>query len=629
MDRRLAAILAADVVGYSRLMGEDEAGTLTALKAHRAEFIDPMIAEHRGRIVKLMGDGVLIEFASVVDALQCAVAIQRGMGERNTEVPVDRRIAFRVGINLGDIIVDGDDIYGNGVNVAARLETLAEPGGICLSGRVVEQVEKNVGVGFASLGPQTVKNIEKPVNAYKVLLDPADAGKMVAAPKPHTTPRWRWGAVVAVLALIVGVGGAMTWIHLRAPDVQPASVDNMAFPLPDKPSIAVLPFDNLSGDPEQDHLADGITETVISTLSQIPQLFVIARNSVLPYKGKPVRVQDVAQDLGVRYVLEGSVQRSGDRLRTTVQLIDAIDGHHLWSESYDQDLNDLFALQDDVAFKTTVALQVELTVGHRARLRSGTTNDVKAWLNFVKADSEYQKYSREGIAKARELFTEAVRRDPQFADAWVGIGWTHWIGARFGYSADAAASLQLASDMADKAAAVNADIPHLRLLRGQIAFIHGDFDTAIAESQKAAELSPSDAILVSTLAGTMLYAGQFDKAIRLIEQAMRLDPRFPTWYSLVLGRSLVFKGEHHQAVAAAEQGLARAESPLMVAAHNATLAFAYADSGDLAMARQHGEQVIKNAPNLTISRYGKLYNFRNPADWQRFAEALRMAGLPE
>ncbi len=342
MERKLTAILAADVVGYSRLMGEDEAGTHAALQTLRAEVIDTTIAGHRGRIVKLMGDGALVEFGSVVDALECAVAIQRGMSERGQDAPADKRIAFRIGINLGDVIVDGDDIYGNGVNVAARLEALAEPGGICLSGRVLDQVKGNVQVGFASMGPQKVQNIEDPVNAYKVLFDTADAGRIVGAPKAKEPGR-PW-LIAAVVALVVVAGGAGLWYHQSKPDFAPASVPKMAFPLPDKPSIAVLPFDNYTDDTKLGFFASGLTEDLTTSLSKEPRLFVISRNSAEAYKGKSVDVRQVAEELGVQYVLEGSVQKAGDKLRINAQLVDALDGRHVWADRVDRPAGDVFAI---------------------------------------------------------------------------------------------------------------------------------------------------------------------------------------------------------------------------------------------------------------------------------------------
>ena len=325
VQRRLAAILSADVVGYSRLMGDDEAGTLAALKAHRREFFTPKTAEHSGRIVKLMGDGVLVEFASVVDAVECAVAVQSGMSERNADTPEDRRMVFRIGVNLGDVIIDGDDIYGDGVNVAARLEGLAEPGAICISRTVFNHVKGKVELGFEDLGEHKVKNIADPVHVYRVRTGSDDAGKLNGRAKPTST-RWKRPAIAAGFALLFAIAGVAIWLGPRAPAIEQASVSEMAFPLPDKPSIAVLPFANMSDDPDQEYFAQGMTDDLITDLSNVSGLFVISRNSTFSYKDKAVKIRQVAEELGVRYVLEGSVRRIGDEVRINAQLIDALTG---------------------------------------------------------------------------------------------------------------------------------------------------------------------------------------------------------------------------------------------------------------------------------------------------------------
>jgi len=360
--RKLTAILSADAVGYSRLMAEDEAATVTTLATYR-EVMSSLIKQHRGRVVDSPGDNVLAEFASVVDAVQCAVAVQNEYHTRNAELAENRRMEFRIGINLGDVIDEENRIYGDGVNVAARLEALADPGGICVSKTAFDQIETKLPLGYEYLGEQSVKNIPKPVGAYRVLMQPrvTVAGE---AKSERTKPLWRRKAILVAIAavLILAVAVGFWHFYMRRPSVEPASVEKMAFPLPDKPSIAVLPFVNMSGDPQQEFFSDGITENIISALSQVPNLFVIARNSTFTYKGKPVKVQQVAEELGVRYVLEGSVQKSGDTLRITAQLIDAITGRHVWSERYNRKLKDIFALQDDITMKVITALQVKLTV---------------------------------------------------------------------------------------------------------------------------------------------------------------------------------------------------------------------------------------------------------------------------
>jgi len=374
VERRLMAILAADVAGYSRLMGVDEEGTLAQLKAHRRELTDPKIAEHRGRIVKTTGDGLLAEFASVVDAMRCAAEIQRGMAKRNADVPPDRRIEFRVGINLGDIIIDESDIFGDGVNVAARLEALAQPGGICVSRMVRDQVRDKLDLAFEDMGEQQVKNITRPVRAYRVV---TEAGVRVAAAAAPGRRRWTpRRAIAAGTALVLLVTGAAAVWRLYPPHPTPSAAGTSATPpaLPNRPSIAVLPFVNLSGDPAQDYLADGLTDNLLDALAQHPGLFVIARNATQIYRGTAAAHRAVAKDLGVRYVLEGSVQKSGDRIRVTAQLIDAVNDNHVLSQKYDRNLTDLFALEDDLTLQIAGALDAQLSGGAFARSYHGTHN---------------------------------------------------------------------------------------------------------------------------------------------------------------------------------------------------------------------------------------------------------------
>jgi adenylate cyclase len=626
VERRLTAILVADVVGYSRLMGEDEAGTLARLKAHRKELVEPEIAARRGRIVKLMGDGILVEFASVVDALECAVAVQRGMAERTKDEPEGQRFAFRIGVNLGDVMIDEQDIYGNGVNVAARLEALAEPGGICISGRVLDQVEKNVDAGFTYLGPQSVKNIEKPVNAYKVLLDPQDAGKIVGAPKPHLPQRWRWAAVGAVLALVIAAGGATFWLRSSEPEVEPASVSNMAFPLPEKPSIAVLPFDNLSGDPEQEYFADGLTEEIITTLSKTPNLFVIARNSTFTYKGKAVPVKQVAEELGVRYVLEGSVQRSGDRIRINAQLIDALEGHHIWAERYDREFDDIFALQDDVTQKIMIALQVELTEGEELRLLHARAVKPKAFEYMQKSRLHYNRFTKEDNAIARELAAKAAEISPDYPDAWAWMAWMHLADFRLGWSADREESFKKAVELAAKAYGLD---PTLAVTNGVLASLNvmrGRYVEAISNARTAVELSPSNAQRVAGLGWVLCYAGYPEEAIPHLQRAMRLSPYYPAWFVATLGLAYMMTGDYANAVTANEE-LIKRKSLLQFG--YARLAAVHAVLGNKEKAKDYAAELLKIKPDFTITGRSKVLVYQNQEDRDWELNALRRAGLPD
>ncbi|MFN2303068.1 MAG: adenylate/guanylate cyclase domain-containing protein, partial [Anaerolineales bacterium] len=390
--RKLTAILSADVEGYSRLMSEDEEATVRTITTYR-EVMTTLIHQHNGKVLDSPGDNLLAEFSSVVVAVQCAVAVQKEINARNTSLPENRKMKFRIGINLGDVIQEKDRIYGDGVNIAARLEALSHPGGICISGTVWDHVKNKLDLSYEYLGEQPVKNIPDPVRVYHVLIEPKYAGKII-----------------------------------------PANVEKMAFPLPDKPSIAVLPFVNMSGDLEQEYIADGITENIISALSKISEMFVIARNSTFIYKGCPVKVQKVAEELGVRYVLEGSTQKSGNRVRVSAQLVDAIKGHHLWAEQYDSDINDFFDLLDEITKEIITALQVELTDGEQAGIYARGTDNLEAYLKTMKANWLFSQATKDGVLKARQLAEEATALDPNYAFAYKVLGASHGMAMQLGLS---------------------------------------------------------------------------------------------------------------------------------------------------------------------------------------------------
>jgi adenylate cyclase len=390
VKRKLTAIFSADVEGYSRLMGEDELATVETLTSYK-ETMGKLIRQHRGRVVDSTGDNLLAEFASVVDAVQCAVEVQQVLSAKNEALPEGRRMYFRIGINLGDVIEEEERIYGDGVNVAARMESLAEGGGISISGTAYDQLGKKLPLGYKYIGEQSVKNIEKPVRVYRVLPQAEAAGKVIGEKKPISR-HWRWAAV----ALIVVVAALVIWNFYFRPPFEPASEERMAFALPDKPSIAVLPFVNMSEDPKQEYFSDGLTEEIITALSKVPKVFVIARESTFSYKGKSVKVNQVAEELGVRYVLEGSVRKAEDRVRITAQLIDAIKGYHLWAERYDRDLKDIFAIQDEITMKIVTSLQVSLTEGETARMQAKGTNSLDAYLLFLQGWKETGSMNKDG-----------------------------------------------------------------------------------------------------------------------------------------------------------------------------------------------------------------------------------------
>jgi len=473
MERRLAAILAADVVGYSRLMREDESGTLERLTELRQEILEPLIAQHCGRIVKLMGDGLLVEFASVVEAPTCAVAWQSRVGEREVQCDEDKRLTFRIGVNLGDVIVEDQDIHGDGVNIAARLEGLAEPGGICISGTVFDHAKGKVELAFADLGERQVKNIPEPIRVYKVASN-ADEGPARKASTP------------ADLA-----GETKSMPEGKASDEAGIDLD---LSLPESPSIAVLPFTNMSGDPEQEFFSDGITEDIITTLSKIPTLLVIARNSTFTYKGAAIDVKQVSREQGVRYVLEGSVRKAGSRVRVTAQLIDATTGHHVWAERYDRDLEDIFAVQDEITREVVVALDVRLREGEQARVWSGGTKSVEAWECIRLSQDALNRFKAEDRIEARRLIDRALELDPNYATAWFSLGGYYFheaeSGTRYENEADQDATLDSAVKCATKAVELDPSLADAYGLLGLCQLSKEDYDLAVPHRKRRSRSLP-------------------------------------------------------------------------------------------------------------------------------------------
>jgi adenylate cyclase len=625
--RKLSAILSADVKGYSRLMQDDEEATVRTITAYR-EVMTDRIKGHDGRVADAKGDNVLAEFGSVVDAVRCAVEIQKELKLRNAELPERRRMEFRISINLGDVIEEGEIIYGDGVNIAARLESLSEAGGVCISGTAFDQIGKKLALGYEFLGEQTVKNIEKPVRAYKVLMEPEHAGKVIGEERPKPK-HWRWAAIGGVVVLIIVAGILAVWHHYIRPQFEPASVERMAFPLPEKPSIAVLPFVNMTGDPAREYIADGLSENIITALSNISEMFVIARNSTFTYKGKPVKIQHVSEELGVRYVLEGSVQKSGNRLRISGQLIDASTGHHLWAKRYDRDLNDLFDLLDEITKEIVVALQVQLTEGEQARIWHDTDN-LEAWSYVVNASTLFEQYTRENNARAQQLFKLAVKLDPEYAFAWTMLAWTYWAEARFGWSESGVESIKRSVEIAQKAIALNETLPEVHSLWSNIHLIQGRYEKAIAEGKKAIALGPNNATCHVLLAYTMTSVGKFEEAIVLGEKAIRLSPYCSPWYLLILEDAYRMTGRYEEALAMGKQYLERCrkgECNLLPA--HIGLAATYIGLGRVEEARTHAAEVLRMNPNFSLDEARKMSSFKDPVHLERVLDALRKAGIPE
>jgi adenylate cyclase len=620
--RKLTAILSADVKGYSRLMGEDEEATVRTITTYR-EVVTEVVQKHRGRVVDSPGDNILAEFASVVDAVRGAVEIQEELKVRNAELPENRRMEFRIGVNLGDVIHEEERIYGDGVNVAARVESLADAGGICISRSAFDQVKNKLTLGYENLGEYSVKNIAEPVRIYKVLMDPEAAGKVIGE-KRIEPKRGQRVAFAVVIALFLVLGGVTLWksyIRTAAPPVEVASVEKMAFPLPEKPSLAVLPFDNMSGDSKQDYFSDGITESIITALSNVSNLFVIARNSTFTYKGKQVKVQQVAEELGVRYVLEGSVQRSGDRVRITAQLIDALKGHHLWAEQYDRRFGDIFVLQDDITEK--------LTGGEQARVRREHTENPEAYEYWLRGREIYRSFTKEDNAQARKLYEKAAEMDPNNSFIWIGIGWTHYRDGRFGWTDTPTRSLALAEELAQKILAVDDYSAQAYALLSSVYMTKRQNDKAVAYGEKALALAPNLADMTAAVAASFMYSGRPEEAIELVKKAMRLSPYYPAWYLAVLGIAYRLTGQYKEAITLLESWRARA-NPRSAVPH-LYLAFTYEEAGRGEEAQVAVAEVLKRKPKASIAGYLKANTFpyKDPADIERVIDSLRKAGLPD
>jgi TolB-like protein/class 3 adenylate cyclase/Flp pilus assembly protein TadD len=624
--RKLAAILSADAKGYSRLMGEDEEATVRTITAYRTAMAK-LIQQYRGRVVDSPGDNVLAEFGSVVDAVNCAVEVQRELAERNSELPPARQMEFRIGINLGDVIEEGERIYGDGVNIAARVEGLAEGGGICISGTVYDAIEAKLGLEYEYLGEQEVKNIDRPIRVYRVLSFPGAAAHRVVRAKKAVGRKWRNVFLAIAIILFVGVVVA-TW-HFTPPPGEVASVEKMAFPLPEKPSLAVLPFDNLSGDASQDYFSDGITESIITALSNVSNLFVIARNSTFTYKGKAVKVQQVAEELGVRYVLEGSVQRSGDRVRITAQLIDALTGHHLWAEQYERQVGDIFVLQDDITEHVTLALQVKLTEGEQARIRRGHMDNPKAYEYFLRGRETYMSFTKENNDQARKLWEKAAELDPNNSWLQQQIGWTYYRAARFGWTDTPAQALARAEELARKTLAVDDSNAEAYCLLSVVYMSRRQHDKAVEYGERALALAPNFTDITATIAIPFMYSGRPEEAIELVKNAMRLSPYYPAWYLPVLGFAYRFTGQYEEAIALLETWRARANP--RSALPYLFLAITYEEAGRGEEAQIAVAEILKRKPKASITGYlkAKTFPYKDPADIDKVVDSLRKAGLPE
>ena len=606
MERRLAAILAADVVGYSRLMNTDEAGTLARLDGLAAEIIHPTIEKFGGRLIKEMGDGFLVEFPSVTQSVECAIAWQQAAEARAALIDEDQAIRFRIGINLGDLVNKRDDVFGEGVNIAARLEALAEPGCICVSQRVAEDAKRVRGADLEDLGEQKLKNIAEPVRVYKITQEhPTNTPSTAKAPASEKSRQRAMLAVVAVTAIAL-IGG-LVWWQSQAPMEEPAEIAKMAFPLPDKPSIAVLPFNNMSDDPNQEYFVDGMTEDLITDLAKIESLFVIARNTVFTYKGKSVVVPDVARELGIKYVLEGSVRRIGDAVRINAQLIDGLSGAHIWAERYDGTLADVFALQDKVTTEIVAQLKITLTPEEQSRRDRKDTDNPQAHDAFLKGWQLYRRHTPEDFVAAIPHLKLAVELDPNYGRAWATLASVYWITYRKSYAwsqivnPDPApwtswlGARRLSEKYLEQAKRNPTPLAHQ--VESQMWWDFRQFDRSLDEAQQAVALDPNDPEGHLAMAWALIFAGQAEAAIKSAESAIRFDPNFPATYRFALGTAQLMMKRYDMAAATLKSALELNTKDLEIFA---PLSVAQVQLG------------LKDDANAALKKYSGMWDYYTP-----------------
>ncbi len=626
--RKLVAVVHADVKGYSRMMEQDDKYTVRTLASNRQEM-SRLVKLHKGRVRDTAGDGFLVEFPSVVDAVTFAVEFQREMKRRNADVLEPKKMEFRIGVCIGDVIEDAGTIYGDGVNIAARLESLADPGGICISGAAYGQVKNRLDVGFEHVGDKSVKNIAELVPTYKVLLEqskPADTKERPQQTRPRS---WRMNYLIAAVIVIVVAASVGIWhFHFRSAP-QPDNISQAQTPdlkLPHKPSIAVLAFENMSGDPKQEYFSDGITEEIITGLSKIPQLFVIARNSSFAFKGKPVRVQEVGKTLGVRYVLEGSVRKEKDRVRITAQLIDAQTGGHVWSERYDREMKDIFALQDEITTKIAMAMRVKLIAGEQARYwrerKAGVHTE--AFEKSAQARFYLNQATQDGNVQARKLAEEAILMEPQWANPYANLAVVHSVDAVMGWSKDPGESGRQAYVMANKALSLDESLDAAHSVLGLIYSFLGRYDEALAEGERAVELNPNGADVLAILGGILNAVGRPEEAIPVLHRAVRLNPIPLPFYYQALGRSYMLTGQYEKAIGELEKGLQRQPDH---AGCLLWLTATYSMAGREQEARKTASQFLKVNPKFSLGNFEKMTFHKDPAVKKRFIDALKKAGL--
>jgi adenylate cyclase len=627
LERKLAAIFYADVVGYSRLSGQDEEGTHRILRAY-LDLVTTSIETYNGSVVNFAGDAVLADFATVSDALACAVTVQQELEDRNAGVPEARKVRFRIGVNLGEIIVDRDDIYGEGVNVAARLESLAEPGGVCVSGAVFDTIGQKLPLDYRFLGEQTVKNIAKPMRAYHARIR---TGTVLPSPAPAAAgrelPRRRLAAIAALIALLVAAGAALTWLKPWEPGQEPASAGLKAVPPADTPSIVVLPFANLSDDPEEEYFADGMTDDLITDLSKLSGLFVISRHSAFTYKDKPIKPRQVAEELGVRYLVEGSIRRAGGRVRVNAQLIDAATGGHLWAERYDGDETDLFTLQDRVIADIVSALAVKLTDTEKTRLSRRPTNNLEAYDYYLRAErSRLYGFGGERHHDTIALYQVATTLDPAFAEAYAGLAETAFHVWRWDITEvlPNPAAKKVAYESAGKVLSLDPENPRAYTVLAMLQVTDGRHDLALESARKAVSLDPNSAVAFIDLAKVLVWAGRPAEALEAMETAFRLDPKPPAYFHGNLGWVLFFNRRYDDAIGHLEKAREAGVD------YREELAMTYAALGRLDEARVELESLYETYPFANLAYIRVLYaHHKRAEDLEHRIEALRKAGVPD
>jgi adenylate cyclase len=579
VTRKLTAIMSADIKGYSILMADDEVFTIKMLNEYRS-IMSNCIGQYNGRVVDSPGDNVLAEFASAVDALQCAVEIQKKLKKENDRLVESKRLEFRIGVNIGDVIQDSNRIYGDGVNVASRIEGLAEPGGVCLSKSAYDQIKKKLDFGFEYMGEHPVKNISEPVSVYKVLVDTERSRPLVEE----------------------------------------------QLDLPEKPSVAVLPFVNMSGDPGQEYFSDGLTEQIINGLCKVSNLFVIARNSSFAYKGKSLSVKQIAQELGVRYILEGSVQKAADRVRITAQLIDATTGYHLWSENYDRDLSDIFALQDEITLKIIDALHIKLTWGEQARLWEGGTTSIQAYDKFARGSDCFFRFTEKDNKQARHFFKEAINIDKSYTMAYIMLGYTHTNDLIYGWSESPIESFEHAEKNVEKAVALNDSIDLAHCLLGFIYLFKRQHNEAIKAGERAVALNPNGAEAHAQLALILIFSDKIELAIKLLKRALRLNPTPQSYFYTFLASAYQSNGQYEKAIEMCKKALSCSPDDIHT---YLSLVASYSSLNRNEDARKAVEEILRIQPDFSLEYFANTLPNKNQERLDKYINALRKAGLPE